>query len=262
MSVLRILIVEDSEDDVLLVVRALKKAGLELVHKRVETRRAMQDALESEPWEMIVSDHVMPEFDSFQALDVLKRSGLDIPFILVSGSIGEEVAVETMKAGVHDFVMKDKLARLAPAVMRELKEAENRREKKAAHEALVAAKKAAEAANEVKSAFLANMSHEIRTPLNGIMGLLQLMQTTPLDPDQKRFMVLALTSAERLTALLSDILDVCSIDSGQMEVRKDRINLRDVADSAMDLFSLSAEEKNIRLEGRDRKSTRLNSSHV
>ena len=250
MSALRVLIVEDSEDDVLLVVRALKKAGLEPVYKRVETRGAMQDALEKEPWDLIISDHVMPEFDSFQALDVLKRSGLDIPFILVSGSIGEEMAVESMKAGVHDFVMKDKLARLAPAVMRELKEAENRRDKQAAYEALVVAKKAAEAANEAKSTFLANMSHEIRTPLNGIMGLLQLMQGTPLESNQKRFVGLALTSADRLTSLLSDILDICSIDSGRMEVRDDRINLRDVTDSAMDLFSLTAEEKNIRLEGR------------
>ncbi|SDB22497.1 Signal transduction histidine kinase [Desulfonatronum thiosulfatophilum] len=248
MSTLRVLIVEDSEDDVMLVVRALKNAGFSLEYARVETTQAMEQALTAEPWDLIISDHVMPEFNSFQALEVLKRSGLDIPFILVSGSIGEETAVEAMKAGVHDFIMKDKLARLVPAVRRELKEVANRREKKAAYEALVAAKQVAEAANEAKDTFLANMSHEIRTPLSGIMGLMQLMQSTPLAPDQKRFVDMALTSADRLTTLLSDILDISSLESGLLEIRQDKVNLRDLGDSVMDLFSATAEKKNIALD--------------
>ncbi|GAB6060991.1 response regulator [Desulfonatronum parangueonense] len=248
MSILRVLIVEDSEDDAMLVVRALKNAGFSPSSARVDTAQAMEQALTAESWDLIISDHVMPEFNSFQALEVLKRSGLDIPFILVSGSIGEETAVEAMKAGVHDFIMKDKLARLVPAVRRELKEAVNRREKKAAYEALVAAKQAAEAANEAKDTFLANMSHEIRTPLSGIMGLMQLMQSTPLTPDQKRFVDMALTSADRLTTLLSDILDISSLESGLLEIRQDKMNLRDLGDSVMDLFSATAEKKGIDLE--------------
>ncbi|TVQ97328.1 MAG: response regulator [Desulfovibrionales bacterium] len=249
MSTLRVLIVEDSEDDVLLVVRELRKNGFEPVVHRVETEQAMRRALESDTWDVVISDHVMPEFNSFQALRVLKQSGLDIPFILVSGSIGEETAVESMRAGVHDFVMKDKLGRLGPAVTREVKDARHRKDKRAAYEDLVAAKKAAEAASEAKSAFLANMSHEIRTPLNGIMGLLQLLGTTEMQESQRRFVNLAQASAERLTTLLSDILDICSIESGQMELRQTAMNIRDVSETTLDHFTVAAAEKDLVLEG-------------
>lgn len=120
---LRILCVEDSEDDAELLLRELRKGGFDPHHVRVENETAMRQALSSSSWDIVVSDYSMPNFDGISALNVLKRTGQDIPFIIVSANIGEEIAVMAMKAGAHDFIMKDKLARLVPAIERELKEA-------------------------------------------------------------------------------------------------------------------------------------------
>ena len=133
---LRLLIVEDSEDDALLLVRELQRGGYEPIFKRVETAKAMSAELMQQKWDIVISDYVMPKFSGLDALRVLKRSGLDLPFIIISGKIGEETAVEAMKAGVHDYFMKDNLTRLVPAIQRELREAVIRRERKLAEEAL------------------------------------------------------------------------------------------------------------------------------
>ena len=127
---LRVLIIEDSDRDVALEVRALKAAGYQVTHAVAETAAEMEACLLKQAFDIVISDHGMPQFDAPGALAVLKQSGLDIPFIVVSGSIGEETAVELMRAGAHDYVMKDRLSRLVPAIQRELKEAESRREYK------------------------------------------------------------------------------------------------------------------------------------
>ncbi len=133
---LRILIVEDSEDDVLLLQRELQRGGYDLTFERVDTAAAMNKALEREKWDVIISDFNLPQFSGQAALELLREKGLDLPFIIVSGAIGEEIAVEAMKAGAHDYVMKDNLARLAPAIERELREAKVRQERKRAEDAL------------------------------------------------------------------------------------------------------------------------------
>jgi len=120
---LRVLIVEDSEDDALLLMRELRRGGYDPMFERVETATAMTAALQHQIWDIVISDYAMPHFSAQAALALLKGSGLDLPFIIVSGAIGEETAVEAMKAGAHDYVMKDNLARLGPAVQRELQEA-------------------------------------------------------------------------------------------------------------------------------------------
>ncbi|MBI5394012.1 MAG: PAS domain S-box protein [Verrucomicrobia bacterium] len=133
---LRVLLIEDSEDDALLVMRELRRGGYEPACHRVETAKAMAAALDQQPWDIVLCDHSLPNFNSIAALDLLKRRGLDLPFIIVSGSIGEDLAVAVMKAGAHDYVMKDRLGRLGPAVKRELREAETIRQRKRAEEAL------------------------------------------------------------------------------------------------------------------------------
>ncbi|WP_213974060.1 HD domain-containing phosphohydrolase [Tepidanaerobacter acetatoxydans] len=127
---LRVLIVDDSEDDTLLLVRKLKRDGFNPTFERVDTPEAMEDALSKNTWDIILSDYNMPRFDAFAALDILKKSGIDIPFIIVSGAIGEETAVAAMKAGAHDYIMKDNLARLVAAIERELGEAQIRHKKR------------------------------------------------------------------------------------------------------------------------------------
>ena len=131
-----VLIVEDSEDDALLIVRQFKRADYDIIFKRVETAYQMQMALEELSWDLVLSDYNLPEFDAPSALAVLQKSGMDIPFIVVSAVIGEETAVALMKAGANDYIMKGNLARLIPAVNRELGEAETRRAKQQAEERL------------------------------------------------------------------------------------------------------------------------------
>ena len=132
---IEVLLVEDSEDDALLLLRQLRRGGYEPAWKRVDTAEAMEAALDERGWDLVVSDHNMPTFSSVAALDLLRRKGfVDLPFIIVSGQIGEDAAVSAMKAGAHDYLMKDNLARLNTAIERELREAEVRRERRRAEE--------------------------------------------------------------------------------------------------------------------------------
>jgi len=125
--VLRVLLVEDSPADADLTVHELRRAGLEFTFERVQDAEGLRAALNGQPWDVVLSDEAMPNFDAAQALDVLQGSGKDIPLIVVSGTIGEEAAVRLMKAGAQDFILKDRIARLGPAVQRELREALGRR---------------------------------------------------------------------------------------------------------------------------------------
>ncbi len=134
---IRILFVEDSEDDIKLALRAMHKGGLVVSYRSVQTQEELQHALESEPWTAVISDFNMPGFTGLDALKLFHSSGLDIPFILVSGTIGEEVAVEAMRAGASDYLMKKSLARLAPALQREIKESKSREAHRQAQAALV-----------------------------------------------------------------------------------------------------------------------------
>jgi signal transduction histidine kinase len=133
---LRVLMVEDSETDALLLKRALDRGGFATITDRVWTAEDMDQALTNSEWEVILADHTMPGFSAPEALEVLKRHGLDIPFIIVSGHIEEETAVAAMNAGAHDYIMKDRLARLVPVIERELREAEVRRALHRAHSEL------------------------------------------------------------------------------------------------------------------------------
>lgn len=127
---LRALVLEDSEFDARVMVQALRTGGYEVEWRRVDTADGMQGALRERPWDVVLADYNMPEFNAPQALRILQGLGMDIPFIIVSGGIGEDVAVAAMKAGAHDYVMKGNPARLLPAVERELREAEVRRRRR------------------------------------------------------------------------------------------------------------------------------------
>ncbi|MEW5747715.1 MAG: PAS domain S-box protein [Candidatus Thermoplasmatota archaeon] len=128
-TLLRALIVEDSESDALLMVRLLERNGYDVEFERVQTAATMADALKSRSWDIVIADHAMPEFSAPMALNVLTEHGGDIPFIIVSGRISAEMAVRLLKDGADDWVNKDDLSRLVPAIDRELRDAATRREK-------------------------------------------------------------------------------------------------------------------------------------
>ena len=133
---IRLLIVEDSEDDTLLIVRELKRNGYDVIFERVDNYNDMKTTLVDQEWDIVFCDYSMPKFDGISALKLLQEERSELPFILVSGTIGEEVAVESMKAGADDYIMKDNLSRLASAVKRELKEYKERQELKRMEEAI------------------------------------------------------------------------------------------------------------------------------
>jgi PAS domain S-box-containing protein len=133
---LAVLLVEDSEDDAELVVREIQRAGYAPQWRRVDTEEGLVAALREQAWDVITCDYVMPRFSAPAALACVQRLGVDLPVIIVSGQVGEEVAVTAMKAGAHDYVSKHRLARLVPAIERELREAEARRARRRAEDTL------------------------------------------------------------------------------------------------------------------------------
>lgn len=133
---LRLLLIEDSDWDAELLLTYLKKGGYELEFKRIQTVAELRENLHKTDWDVILADYNLPQFSALAALEVVQKSGLDIPFIIVSGAIGEDTASAAMKAGAHDYLMKNNLARLVPAVERELREAENRAGRRRTNEAL------------------------------------------------------------------------------------------------------------------------------
>ena len=129
---LRVLMVENSEDDVLLIIRELNKGGYNPVYERVETATAMKKALQEKQLDIILCDYKMPEFNAPSAIALLKEANIDVPLIIVSGTIGEDVAVECMRLGAQDYIMKGNLSRLCPAIARELEESEVRKKQRQA----------------------------------------------------------------------------------------------------------------------------------
>ena len=133
---LRIVIIEDSPDDALLVVREVEHAGYTVQVERVQTAQELRNALAQGTWDLVLADYSLPHFSATEGLAILKETGLDVPFIIVSGCIGEDAAVQLMKDGTADYVTKDHLSRLGPAVQRELRDADERRRKRDAERSL------------------------------------------------------------------------------------------------------------------------------
>jgi signal transduction histidine kinase len=215
-----VLLIDDSGDDAALFEREFARSGRDLTFERVETEATLRGALATARWDVILCDYNLPGFGAMAALAVVQGSGKDIPFIVVSGSVGEETAVEALKAGAHDFVVKDRLARLLPAIGREMREAEVRRERRQAMEDL-------RRAVQVRDEFLSVASHELRTPLTALdlqvdfaLRLLRDwdqggLQTREALPDQLRAKLeRAARQVDRLAALIDNLLDVTLMTSG------------------------------------------------
>lgn len=135
-SPLKVLLVEDSQDDAELLRHALVRAGYSPAFERVQSAEQMAEALTSQPWDLVIADYVLPAFSGMDALKILQESGLELPFIIISGKIGEDVAVEALKAGANDYLLKDRLTRLGPAVERAIAEASQRQRRRQAENAL------------------------------------------------------------------------------------------------------------------------------
>ncbi|MFB3813301.1 MAG: sensor histidine kinase [Terriglobales bacterium] len=198
---LRLLHIEDCDDDSELLRVHLTRAGYDVQIERVETQAALEKALDRQAWDIIVSDYVMPTFSAPAALAIMKQRGLDLPFIILSGAIGEDTAVAAMRAGAHDYLMKGKLARLVPAIERELQECEYRRERKRTEEALRSAEKLASLGR-----LAASIAHEVNNPLEAVTNLLYLMGQCQMDQTARDYLSTAEQELDRVSEIVRQAL--------------------------------------------------------
>jgi len=194
---LRVLIVEDSEEDADLILLELKRGGYDPVYRRVEGADEMRRALEEE-WDMVLSDFSMPHFSVTEALEMVQQRCADVPFVIVSATIGEEAAVEAMKAGAHDYILKHRLGRLVPAIQRELRESALRRERRHLEEQLRHAQKL-----ESLGLLAGGVAHDFNNLLTGILGNASLLLDVLQCDDSIRMMLQDIIRASERAADLT-----------------------------------------------------------
>jgi signal transduction histidine kinase len=169
---LRVLIVEDNADDAEFALREIRQGGYEPIWRRVLTEPELREALSTARWDVIISDHHLPEFSAPEAFAVVRDMNIDIPFIIVSGTVGEEIAVEAMRSGVHDFLLKGQLKRLVAAIEREIREASVRAERRKIQEQLLMSERMAS-----MGTLAAGVAHEINNPLSVVAGNLHIVRS-------------------------------------------------------------------------------------
>jgi signal transduction histidine kinase len=248
-----VLVLEDQPADFDLVVHELRRSGFAARCQRVETEADYLIQLQEGP-DIILADYALSGFDALGALRLLQESGLIIPVIVLTGAVSEDTVVECMRRGAADYLIKDRIKRLGPAVQRALEEADLRRQKQRAERALRQINveleeqyHKAEAANRMKSVFLANMSHELRTPLTAIIGFAELIvdgKVGPVALEQLDLLQEVLGNGRHLLGLINDVLDLAKIESGTMSFRPEPISISEtVGETISGLRTLAAQKR-------------------
>lgn len=258
---LRALFVEDSEDDFILMLHMLRHNGYDPNPLRVDSLLGLEGALNRHDWDVIFADFNLPTFSGLDAIRVVQRLGKDVPIIVVSGAVGEEMAATLMRAGAKDFIRKDNLARLVPAIERELNDAAVRKARRIAEEKREASERVAErAVQEVQAAreldrlrnlFINSISHELRTPLTSIIGFVELLEegiAGSLSPGQLDYTRQILENTVRLQRLVDDLLDQARLDAGTFRLQCVQVDLLAVVRQAVDSLRLHAAASGLTLE--------------
>ncbi|OGS01572.1 MAG: hypothetical protein A3G41_06220, partial [Elusimicrobia bacterium RIFCSPLOWO2_12_FULL_59_9] len=246
---IRVLVIEDSEDDTLLLVRKLHEEGFAPTHRRVDTLDALGAALNEEAWDIIISDHSMPHFSAIHALQLLKEKSMDLPVIIVSGTIEPGAAVAAMKAGASDYIMKNDLTRLIPAVERELREARLRREAKRTEEQFRQAQKM-----ESIGRLAGGVAHDFNNLLTAIMSYCTFLLADLGEKDPKRADVQEIEAAAQRAAALTrqlllfsrrQVLEFKALDLNAVVVNLNRL-LRRLISEDIELRTVLGETSAIR----------------
>ncbi|MHA7111106.1 ATP-binding protein [Sunxiuqinia elliptica] len=252
---LRVLYLEDSKLDVELL-RTILEEAYQLDFTSVDNRQAFEAVLQSKkPLDVILSDYNLPDVDAPTALALAKKYCPDIPFICISGTIGEEKAVDLLKQGAVDYILKDRMARLTSSIDRALNEAEEKRILAEAQEALKQqnkelriAKQKAEESDHLKSVFLSNMSHEVRTPMNGIVGFSELLIRSDDPIKQEKYVRTIQNSCEQLMHIINSIVDISLIEADQVHVNKTEVELEHIFNYVNSILQEDFERKSVHLK--------------
>lgn len=246
---LHVLIIEDNDDDCHLLVNELRYGGFADIHfECVVSEKELIAALNNQQWDIVLSDYSMPGFNGIEALKIVKNTGADIPFILVSGAIGEELAVSALKEGVNDYLLKDRLYRLVSVVHRELEECYRRKELRESQEQLLIERNNADIANQRKSQVLAFVAHEFKNPINALLLHINLLKKEirgPLNDYQKGFVDNLEIGTNLLQDLVTDILDIAAIEAGKVSLNKEVISVDELLNNVQAIIKPLAEQKNI-----------------
>ena len=231
---LKILILEDIVEDVELIERTLKKAGLRFNVRQEDTREGFIDALRVYDADVILSDHSLPQFDSVEALALVKKAGLTTPFILVTGAVSEEFAVTCLKEGADDYVLKSNLARLPNAIRNALKQKEAEDAKMKAAQALQSQNAELKKINKELDSFVYSVSHNLRAPLMSVLGLLDLAKNENHATNQSldQYFSMMESSIHKLDETVKEILDYSR--NARQNIMVEQIDLRKVIDDHFD----------------------------
>jgi len=254
---LRLLIIEDVEDDALLLMLELRKEGIDPDYVRVDTPEGLKSALDDGPWDAVFADYSLPSFTGLDALRIVRESGADLPFILVSGTVGEEKAVEALKAGAHDYIMKGRYARLVPALERALRDAALRREQRQTAEELSRHRdyleelvqqrtKELKAANRELEAFNYTVSHDLRGPLNVVSCYCQVIRDLSgdkLDQECKGYLQEAYMGTLRMNRLIDTLLKFSR--QSHVPISRERVNLSNMAQALATELRQRAPERRV-----------------
>jgi signal transduction histidine kinase len=268
---LRIVHLEDDPFDRELIEHALRADGLDCVIVAAPTRQTFEAALAEQP-DLILSDMSLPDFDGIAAQQLAMWRWPLVPFLYVSGSMGEEAAIERLRSGATDYVLKNRLEKLPTAVRRAVREAEDRRQRSSAEEALrklnadlerrvsertealtranlalVRARLDADRANLAKSEFLSRMSHDLRTPLNAIIGFAQVLEMEGLTDDQQEGVGHILRAGRHLLDMINEVLDIARIEAGRLSLSLEPVNVDHLVRAAVELIEPLAARRKLSL---------------
>jgi two-component system sensor histidine kinase EvgS len=236
---------EDCRVDAEIIRDELRCNGFEPKIERVETETGMRAALTCKPWDIIIADYNLPSFDALQAIELLKDSGLDIPLIVVSGTVGEDIAVKAMQAGARDYVMKDCLVRLIPAIKRELADHKLRQQEAQNKQELSTLQQA-------KDLIISTLAHDLKSPIATSINLLEQLKIGSFghtEPEQVELIQELIQTRRYEGHLVDNILSVFSDQILNFQSRFERIDLNQLLrEQIVPIFQYIAESKGITLE--------------